>query len=689
MLIQLKLKNYKTHIDVDFSFTEGMNVIRGLNEQGKSSIFQSIAYALFGARALPDSLEDTVTWEQPVGSLRVELTFMVGKNTFKIVRKKSGAELTGEGVTASGHAEVTAFVERQLGASSKVAQATLLTNQKSLTDGLDSSSTPLIEKLAGLDLFDVLVNGIQTTLPCGNTKALEAQVNAELGMEVPVDNSPALKAIATNLEAAYNNTLRLQQAAEADAAELQPAYVKAKDAEKSWKAKDAEVVSTQAALDTLLAKQVKLPEAPDMTAVPQLTEAALHSAQQAEFARLDALVDSLESVQGRMSTAAYAHDVELHTKRANEARAAHHSASMKLAGLLSSRIVEVRCKICEQELADIPAVRTFNSNLQVNIDTAQAEVAAAQAAEAAASAELLELSGLAKADKAITKRLGRDVASQFLKIDSSTTPVTVTKLFTVGEFDLMAQAKLAALQAAKANYDTAVAAAAVRQEGLTAMQQKLEALRGQLAVFATQLDPEAVTRYTVSEAEVLRRQRSTAEAFTAFKNAESAAVQEERMFAVRSEAYKSAVAKKAELLELLKQYQFNNALLTKLRDTRPQVAAQLWALVLGGVSHYFSAIRGTPSVVTRDADGFRIDGKSAKMFSGSTQDALGLAQRLVLLKTFLPNTSFMLVDEPGAACDDTRETEMLATLSACGVRQVLIVTHSDLADAYAANIIRI
>ena len=221
------------------------------------------------------------------------------------------------------------------------------------------------------------------------------------------------------------------------------------------------------------------------------------------------------------------------------------------------------------------------------------------------------------------------------------------------------------------------------------MQQKLEALHGQLAVFAAQLDPEVVTRYTAAEAEVLRRQRSTTEAFTVFKNAESAAVQEERMFAVRSEAYKSAVAKKAELMELLKQYQFNNALLAKLRDTRPQVAAQLWAFVLGGVSHYFSAIRGTPSAVTRDADGFRIDGKSAKMFSGSTQDALGLAQRLVLLKTFLPNTSFMLVDEPGAACDDTRETEMLATLSACGVRQVLIVTHSDLADAYAANIIRI
>lgn len=689
MLIQLKLTNFQQHTDLSIDFTEGLNVIRGSNEAGKSTVYRAIAYALFGARALPDSLEDTVTWEQPVGSLRVELTFMVGKNTFKIVRKKSGAELTGEGVTASGHAEVTAFVERQLGASSKVAQATLLTNQKSLTDGLDSSSTPLIEKLAGLDLFDVLVNGIQTTLPCGNTKALEAQVNAELGMDVPVDNSPALKAIAANLETTYTNAQTLQQAAEVAAAQLQPAYEKAKDAEKSWKAKDAEIASTQAALDTLLARQVRLPEAPDMTAVPKLTEAALHHAQQAELVRLAALVESLEPVPDRMATAAYTQAVELHTKRANDARAAHHSASMKLAGLLSSRIVEVRCKICEQELADIPAVQAFNGNLQINIDAAQAEVAAAQAAEAAASSELLKLNGLANADRAITKRLGRDVMSPFLKIDGSTTPVTVTKLFTVGESDPTAQSKLTALQTAKANYDAAVAAAAVRQEGLTALGQKLEAIKGQLDVFARQLNPEAVAQYKEAEAKVLQLRLTTENALAAFQNAASAAVQEERMFTVRSEAYNAAVAKKAELASLLSQYQFNNALLAKLRDTRPQVAAQLWALVLGGVSHYFSAIRGTPSVVTRDADGFRIDGKSAKMFSGSTQDALGLAQRLVLLKTFLPNTSFMLVDEPGAACDDTRETEMLATLSACGVRQVLIVTHSDLADAYAANIIRI
>ena len=84
-----------------------------------------------------------------------------------------------------------------------------------------------------------------------------------------------------------------------------------------------------------------------------------------------------------------------------------------------------------------------------------------------------------------------------------------------------------------------------------------------------------------------------------------------------------------------------------------------------------------------------IDGKSADAFSGSTRDSLGLAIRLMLQKTFLPNVSFMLADEPGAAFDDVRESDMLAVLAGSGLDQVILVTHSDLADTFAANVITI
>lgn len=68
-------------------------------------------------------------------------------------------------------------------------------------------------------------------------------------------------------------------------------------------------------------------------------------------------------------------------------------------------------------------------------------------------------------------------------------------------------------------------------------------------------------------------------------------------------------------------------------------------------------------------------------------DALGLAIRIALTKTFMPNNDFLILDEPGAACDDEREASMLGLVASCGFEQVLLVTHSTLADAFADNMI--
>jgi ABC-type transport system involved in cytochrome bd biosynthesis fused ATPase/permease subunit len=75
--------------------------------------------------------------------------------------------------------------------------------------------------------------------------------------------------------------------------------------------------------------------------------------------------------------------------------------------------------------------------------------------------------------------------------------------------------------------------------------------------------------------------------------------------------------------------------------------------------------------------------------SGSTLDALGLAIRIALTKTFLPNSRFMVLDEPAAACDDSREANMLGLVAACDFDQVLLVTHSTLADSFAAQVVNL
>jgi len=132
---------------------------------------------------------------------------------------------------------------------------------------------------------------------------------------------------------------------------------------------------------------------------------------------------------------------------------------------------------------------------------------------------------------------------------------------------------------------------------------------------------------------------------------------------------------------------FNNALVKRVRSARPVISDKLWSVVLASVSQHFSQIRGVPSIITRADNGFRCDGQAVQGLSGSTLDALGLAIRIALTKTFLPNSRFMLLDEPGAAADDERESNMLGLLAASDFDQILLITHSQLADSFASQVV--
>lgn len=68
-------------------------------------------------------------------------------------------------------------------------------------------------------------------------------------------------------------------------------------------------------------------------------------------------------------------------------------------------------------------------------------------------------------------------------------------------------------------------------------------------------------------------------------------------------------------------------------------------------------------------------------------DILGLSIRLALLKTFLPQCNFLVLDEPAAACDDLRESALIGTVATAQFEQTLLVTHSDVGDTFANQLI--
>lgn len=682
MLVKLSLTNFQKHEDLVIDFTQGLNAIRGNNENGKSSVFRAIAYAFFGSRALPMSLEETVTWGKPVASLKVELTFTHAGKQFKIVRKKSGAELTGDGVVASGQAEATAFVESLFGASASIAQATMLANQSSLQNGLDSSAMPLIEKLANMSLIDELVGKIQERLPSGSTKGVEAQLATVVQGEAPVLDTAALDCQISNLT---SELAEVSEKHQGQADKLSKLEAPASAAQKKLRNNQAaqQLVSTlQSQIDSLKPSLV-VPEfsAPDLAELEALVvQASKASELRAAYAKFEALpqyptmpTSDLEAKEAEASV------------KVSEFSSSASNLKAALAGLRSSRITETACGLCGKDLSDVPEVVAKNAKLDADIDRISAGLAEIEQ-NLTASKSLVQSLAVYRQQ---ASKLRAHFPLKFVELDETFTPPVpqwVGGMVPPAGEQPDYKGELEKAKAAIAAHSRKVQTAEIAAKQIADIEAKLQQV--QLSEL-TEEEQEALATIEAVKSEFAVVQQDRLRVASALKDAESRLTTEKAVYAAKLQAWEASQAQRAQLVELLAKYHFHNGIISKLREARPVVAAKLWALVLAGVSHYFSQIRGVASTVTRGEKGFLIDGKAVEAFSGSTKDSLGLAIRLMLQKTFLPNVGFMLADEPGAAFDGARESDMLAVLAGSGLDQVILVTHSDLADTFASNVITI
>ena len=682
MLISLKLKNFKKHEDLTINFTEGLNVIRGLNENGKSTVVQAVAYALYGARALPLSLDETVTWGKPASSLKVELTFQHDNQMYTVARSKSGAELVGESVQSSGQTEVTGFIERLFNTTASVAQATMLANQSELQGGLESSSTALIEKLANMSLIDELMGKVQEQLPTGSTKLLEAQLASSESATAPEAPSPELEEAATD--------------ALFEALEVRANLAIAETDERALKVFDDDVVARMTANEATAKRRAKLitelsklptdlalkPEADitalEVAATKQLEQTAMLSAWN-KFKSIpyqDQNYGTVEAIQKE--------DEEV-SKRIQELQAKRQECQVTLAGLRPLLITESACGLCGKDLSQVPEVVNKNIDTQLKISATEAVLKTSDLGIEIERKRKLEIQKLDKVFESVEKFVG----TPFIEFDMTVVPPRAT--WTGGEVSSEVDTTdyASAIKAAK----TARSLNEKAKHEFSLAEAKRETLQTQLeqeTLFVIyEQDGETRAEYCKAKAKLQEWQLAAKAAEALAASAEAEVVKAQAVYEANLKSWKALQATRKSLAEGIQEQQKNNSLIKKLREARPAVAKQLWSIVLAGVSHYFSQVRGVQSVVTREGQGFSIDGKPVAAYSGSTKDSLALAVRVVLQKTFLPNIDFAIFDEVASACDDSRESEMLAMLSTCGLKQVVLVTHSSLADSYAANVIRI
>jgi hypothetical protein len=705
MINSITLTNFKRHENLTISFGQGFTAIRGGNEMGKSTILLAIAYALFGTKAIPDSLDDTVRWGQPASSLRVDLQFSIDGVAYTIRRSKASCQLDYAGQTVTGQTEVTAFVARLLKVDAGAAARLTIANQSAIRGALEAgpkATTELIERLSEFDQIDNLIELMQEKLTLGNPATATAAIASAANdlerakeLAVPVDADTA-QALIDEAQMAHGEALTRVAAAEAAERAAQEAHATLREQAVRRDNLVRDVARAKSALDSALQRfeAVVVPTMPkDHHAQVEALRKQITDVEQAD--RIALIYEKVRPYTVAPTGTVYegtpsgllAEIAEAET----EVRKAL-DAGISLKGdlrLLEAQLTHGTCTFCGKDFSGVPEVAARNADTMQKISETEAAITASAKAHRDSAITLGLLRGIAEAQRGFEDACLR--ADSYVEVvDPGTLPHHVRWVgpevgAKVSVENLKLQIKR--LEALASDYTTAV----VRRDEATKTVKASEALVAE-AQAALADCPEVTLVQAQTELDAARD--ATRAARDAVENARMTLDAHTRALADQQAAYTRAVEEikrvserlgtlQAQLVEL----EFNNALLKKVRTCRPLLADKLWTLVLAASSSYFSDIRGVKSRVTKTSDGFQIDGHPVSSMSGSTLDALGLAIRVALVRTFLPSSPFLVLDEPSSAMDGDRTGNMLGFLSRAGFQQIILCSHDPLSESVCDNLI--
>lgn len=174
MITRLYIDEMFRHHDMTFDFHKGLTGITGQNESGKSLIVEAIRYALFGTAALRGAATD-------YKDLHVELDFTVKDRNFRVVRRKSKAELYEDGdypQSATGTKPVNEAIQSILGYDLLVFDVANACNQgqvEALSNMRPAERKSMVDKTIGLDVLDRVIEfcGQETNIKRREAAAFE------------------------------------------------------------------------------------------------------------------------------------------------------------------------------------------------------------------------------------------------------------------------------------------------------------------------------------------------------------------------------------------------------------------------------------------------------------------------------------------------------------------------------------
>ena len=705
MLKSLKTTNFRKMENNHIEFESGMVVVRGSNEAGKTTMLEAIAYALFGVKSCRGSLAEVVTWGKADTTLSVELVVACDGTDYTITRSKSGAEINYESGKVTGQNECSLFVERLFGVSNGNVSKLIYGSQGDIRGALSQgpkATTELIENLANFDLIDTVVDLVQTNLITGPTAALEAVLqSADLRLElvkaqVIEPDTDGWEETAQGFDKSAADFYVKAEALLPDVLEVKTTLDEATKQAVSANNLNAKIAlfkeSTVSRQASIVALEVAAKNRPDTVAVTKAEKDLAHAknsaALQVEFLQMQRVMDTYPEDLWEGSEDSLDAEVTKTQGLLSDFRDGITAQRANKILFESQKVTGSVCGFCSQDVSKFPEIAKKNADLDASLIVADEMIANLKAMRVDEQATLDVLLGIRAAQAKYKALVSLNVEAGTLQVPYSLSWVgpDVTNLDPQWEGE--AATKLATLK--------------IQLEKANAADAKIEAEKDLVAEYAVKItaaDAELTQLPLAEQLEDLRAKYSLLfETHAGLVNeVAEAKFQAEGIrgsIANEASAYAdmlSAVTDAEQDVEIAKKrvadLSFNNALIKRLRSARPIIADRLWSVVLGAVSSYFSTMRGVVSVVTKASDGFKVDGQSVEGLSGSTLDILGLAIRLALTRTFLPSAPFLILDEPSAAMDDKRSQEMVGFLLAFGFAQTLMVTHKEVNEGAANQLI--
>lgn len=173
ILKSIHLKNFRKFKDSYIEFPDGVTGVVGLNGVGKSTLFEAVAWALYGpvaARTGTDQIKREGA--APSEPCRIELDFIFDDADYHVVREMSGKNLQASGsatvngkLVATGAEVLSKFIQKRLGMDWKSFYTSIFAKQKelnTLSSMNPSERRQLILRMLGINVVDDIISEIRS-----------------------------------------------------------------------------------------------------------------------------------------------------------------------------------------------------------------------------------------------------------------------------------------------------------------------------------------------------------------------------------------------------------------------------------------------------------------------------------------------------------------------------------------------